>query len=167
MKTLFVLRHAKAERDSATGRDFDRPLAERGWRDAELVGREMRARELTIDAVVASPAKRADETVAAFARGYGPIEPAYEPGVYDAPVERLMDIVSKADESAARLMIVGHNPGFEQLISRLADSLPSELADGLPTAGLAAIELPAGQWSELRERSGRIVQLILPRDLRR
>jgi phosphohistidine phosphatase len=170
MRTLFVLRHAKAERDSDTGRDFDRPLAERGWRDAELVGAEIRRRRLEMDAVLASPAKRADETLAAFARGYGALDPVYEPGIYDAPAGRLVEIVSNADDNAERLMIVGHNPGFQDLILRLVGDEPSELVeqviDGLPTAGLAAIELPAKRWSELRERSGRITHLIVPRDLR-
>lgn len=164
MKTLFVLRHAKAERDSTTGRDFDRPLAERGWHDAELVGREMRARGLEIDGVLASPARRAEETVAAFARGFGPLDPVFEPGIYEAPVGRLLDIVGNADDSAERLMIVGHNPGFEELVLRLAAD--ARIADGFPTAGLAAIELPASHWSELRERTGRIAHLIVPRDLR-
>lgn len=164
MKTLFVLRHAKAERDSTTGRDFDRPLAERGWHDAERVGREMRARGLEIDGVLASPARRAEETVAALQRGFGPLDPVYEPGIYEAPVGRLLDIISNADDGAGRLMIVGHNPGFEELVLRLAED--ARLADGFPTAGLAAIDLPASRWSELRERTGRIAHLIVPRDLR-
>jgi len=166
MKTLFVMRHAKAERDSETGRDYDRPLAGRGWHDAELVGREARARDLAIDAVLASPAKRADETVTAFARGYGPLEPSYEAGIYDAPVERLLDIVRNAGDGVGRLLIVGHNPGFEDLILRLARHVPIELADGFPTAGLAVIELPAMRWSEIGERSGLVSALIVPKALR-
>jgi phosphohistidine phosphatase len=163
MKTLFVLRHARAERDSETGRDFDRPLAEDGWRDAELVGREMRARGLEVDGLLASPAKRAKETVTAFERGYGPLEPVYETGIYNAPVGQLLDIVGNADDSIERLMIVGHNPGFEELVRHLADEW---LAEGLPTAGLVAIELPADRWSDVRQRTGRISALIVPRDLR-
>ena len=100
MKTLYILRHAKAERDSESGEDFDRPLAERGQRDAEAVGREVRSRGFEPDAVLSSPARRAAETVEAFARGYGPIEPTFEPGIYKAPAERLMEIVSAADDSA-------------------------------------------------------------------
>ena len=163
MKTLYVFRHAKAERDSETGPDFDRPLAEQGWRDAELVGREMRARGLDVDGVLASPAKRAMETVAAFARGYGAVDPVYEPGIYNAPVGRLLDIVSNADDSIERLLMVGHNPGFEELVRHLADEW---LAEGLPTAGLVAIELSADRWSDVPQRTGRISARIAPRDLR-
>lgn len=169
MKTLFVMRHAKAERDSDTGRDFDRPLAKRGWRDAEAVGREMLARDLVPDAVLSSPAKRAAETVAAFASGYGELDPSYEPGIYNAPADRLIDIVRNVDDSSERLLIVGHNPGFQDLVLRLAgDDLcerSDHIVDGFPTAAIAAVELPAERWREIAERSGRIVELILPRDL--
>jgi len=164
MKTLYVLRHAKAERDSDTGRDFDRPLAERGWSDAELVGREARRRGFEIVAVLASPAKRAAETVAAFARGYGAIDPEWEPGIYNASLDRLLAIVAGADDDADRLLIVGHNPGFEMLVMTLAGGKP--LDDGMPTAALAAIELPADRWIDVREGTGTLTTLILPRDLR-
>jgi phosphohistidine phosphatase len=164
MKTLYVLRHAKAERDSDTGKDFDRPLAERGWSDAELVGREARSRGLEIDAVLASPAKRAAQTVEAFARGFGALDQEWEQGIYNASLDRLLEIVGEADDTAERLLIVGHNPGFEMLVLSLAGN--GALMDGLPTAGFAAIELPADQWSDVREGTGTVAALILPRDIR-
>jgi phosphohistidine phosphatase len=164
LKTLYVLRHAKAERDSDTGNDFDRALAERGWSDAELVGREARRRGFEINAVLASPAKRAAETVEAFARGYGEIEPEWEPGIYNAALDRLLAIVGGADDDASRLLIVGHNPGFEMLVMTLTGGNP--LNDGMPTAALAAIELPADQWSDVSEGTGTVTTFLAPRDLR-
>jgi phosphohistidine phosphatase len=116
-----------------------------------------------VDAALASPAKRAKETVTALEHGYGPLETVYETGIYNAPVTRLLDIVGNADDSTERLIIVGHNPGFEELVRHLADEW---LAEGLPTAGLVAIELPADRWSDVRQRTGRISALIVPRDLR-
>ena len=163
MKTLYILRHAKAERDTATGQDFDRPLAERGWDDAERVGRAMRARALEPDAVLASPATRAAETVEALARGYGPLRPNYDERIYDAPVDRLLEIVRGADDSAERLLIVGHNPGFEALVLRLADEETSDrIVDGFPTAALAVVELPVSHWTGVRERTGRLIDVIVP-----
>jgi phosphohistidine phosphatase len=166
MKTLYILRHAKAERESDTGRDFDRPLADRGWSDAERVGREAAKRGVQPDAVCSSPARRAAETVEAFARGFGEIEPEFEPGIYEAPVARLMDIVASTDDMVGRLLIVGHNPGFEGLVGALAERLPDASGGVFPTAALAVIDLPIEHWRELRERSGEIAALILPRDLR-
>ena len=166
MKTLYVLRHAKAERDSDTGRDFDRALTERGWSDAELVGSETRKRGLEIDAVLASPAKRAAETVEAFARGYGDVELEWEPGIYNALVDRLIEIVQAADDETERLLIVGHNPGFEGLVWALADEGAAKLRYGMPTAAMAAIELPVDTWSEVLERTGRVTEFIAPSNLR-
>ena len=166
MKTLYVFRHAKTERESDTGRDFGRALTERGWSDAELVGREMRKRGLEVDAVLSSPATRAAETVEAFARGFGELEPDWEPAIYEASVARLIEIVQDADDGIGRRMIVGHNPGFEGLVSRLAEGDVPGLSDGFPTAGLAAIELPIDEWNNLREGTGEGTTLIVPRDLR-
>jgi phosphohistidine phosphatase len=166
MKTLYVLRHAKAERDSDSGRDFDRPLAERGWSDAELVGREARRQGIDPDSVMASPATRAAQTVEAFAHGFGDVQPSFEPGIYEAPAARLMDIVAGTDASVRRLLIVGHNPGLEGLVRTLAAELPEALAAGLPTTALAVLDLPIEQWSDLRERSGDVTAFIVPRDLR-
>ena len=169
MKTLFVLRHAKAERDSGTGKDFDRPLAKRGWHDAEAIGREMRARDLEPDMVVSSPAKRAAETVESLARGFGPLQPHYEPRIYDASVDQLIDVVRGADDGAQRMLLVGHNPGLESLILLLSGEghrdYRSRIADGFPTAAIAAIELPVEQWRDVSPRSGRVVELILAKEL--
>ena len=166
MKTLYVLRHAKTERDSESGRDFDRALTERGWRDAELVGREMKNRGLEIDAVLASPAKRAAETVEAFARGYGEIEPEWELGIYNALVDRLVEIIQSADDEAQRLLIVGHNPGFEGLVWALAGEGADKVRDGMPTAAMAAIELPVDNWSEALEGTGLVTDFIVASELR-
>ena len=168
MKTLYILRHAKAERDSESGEDFDRPLAKRGWRDAEAVGREARSRGFEMNAVLSSPARRASETVEAFARGYGPVQPTFEPGIYNARVERLIEIVSAADDTAARLMIVGHNPGLQELALLLEDGprdYADRLADGLPSSGFVEMELEVAHWNEVSERCGRITAVIVPKEL--
>jgi len=166
MKTLYVLRHAKTERDSGTGRDFDRALTERGWSDAELVGREMTKRGLEIDAVLASPAKRAAQTVEAFARGYGDIVAEWEPGIYNAMVDRLIEIVQATDDEAERLLIVGHNPGFEGLVWSLAGEGAGKVREGMPTAAMAAIELPVDNWGEVFEGTGCVTQFIVASELR-
>ncbi len=169
MKTLLVLRHAKAERESdGGGDDFDRPLAPRGWRDAEKIGRQMREHGLKPELLIASPAKRAEETVVAVARGYGALAPQTDPRIYQASADELLNIVRQADKDAATLMLVGHNPGLQELILRLADDdrdLCAQVAGGFPTSALAMIELPVASWRDEGERIGRLVRLITPRDL--
>ena len=169
MKTLLVLRHAKAVRDSPTGEDSDRPLAERGWKDGRAIGREMRKRGLNPDAVVISPATRVVDTIAAVAEGYGPLDANYDQRIYDNTPNQLLKVVQDADDNAQRLLIVGHNPGFQELLLKLTiddpEGLREEVADKFPTAAIAEVELPADEWRNVREGTGRIVRLIRPSDL--
>ena len=169
MKTLLVLRHAKAERDSPSGEDFDRPLAERGRKDARAIGREMRRRGLDPDAVIISPAKRVVETRAFVAEGYGLLDADQDRRIYDNTASQLIQVIQDADNNAQRLMIVGHNPGLQELLLRLArdDSggLRRQVADKFPTAAIAELELPTDEWRNVREGAGRISSLIRPSDL--
>jgi phosphohistidine phosphatase len=109
------------------------------------------------------------ETLAAVAEGYGPLDADYDERIYDASPGTLLDVVRQADESAQALLLVGHNPGLQELLLDLADRDERGLRDRVraryPTAALAVVELPARSWSELRPGGGEIVELIVPRDL--
>jgi phosphohistidine phosphatase len=157
MRSLTLLRHAKTERDSPTGRDFDRPLTERGHRDAERLGAEIHTLGLGYDLVLASPARRSVETVECVAG----LSPTYDERIYNASTEDLLGIVRAAPADVHRLMLVGHNPGFEQLAALLA---PGSIAD-MPTCTLAEIELPIDDWQELGPGHGRMVRFINPKEL--
>jgi phosphohistidine phosphatase len=158
MKRLMVLRHAKAEAESATGRDFDRPLAKRGRDDAADVGRAMRGRGFAPDAIIASPAKRVVETLAALAEGYGPLEPAYEQRIYNASPGTLLEVVQAADDGAQTLLLVGHNPGLQLLLLSLTRD---RMGEHFPTAALAVVDLDAASWADARAASGEVVELLL------
>jgi phosphohistidine phosphatase len=153
MKRLLVLRHAKAEEDSASGKDFDRPLARRGWQDAAEVGRAMRERGLHPDAIIASPAKRVVETLAALAEGYGPVGADYDRRIYNAAPDTLLDVVRQADDGAQTLLLVGHNPGLHLLVLDLTrgddGGLRARIEGTFPTATLAAIDLSSGELVDL------------------
>lgn len=168
MKTLTLLRHAKSSWDDPVQRDFDRPLNRRGRKAARTIGREMRAQGLRFDKVLASPAARVSETLADVAEGYGePIEPDYDKRVYLASAEALLELIHATEDSASSLLIVGHNPGLENLALKLAQqgALRSELLIKYPTATLAEISLPVEHWSDVREGIGKIARFIRPRDL--
>lgn len=164
-----MLRHAKASRESPTVGDFDRPLAKRGWADGRSIGSEMRQRGLHPDAVVASPATRVVETLAAVAEGYGLLDAEFDKRIYDNSLEALLGIVREADDEAQRLMLIGHNPGLQELLLRLtvddADGLRVEVAEKFPTAAIAVVELPIHEWRDVRAGTGRITSLIRPGDL--
>jgi phosphohistidine phosphatase len=167
MKSLILLRHAKSGWDDPASRDFDRPLNPRGRRAARAVGAEMKIQALAFDLILASPARRVVETLEELALSYGPIEPEYDARLYLASTTTLLDVVRLAPDTASRLLVVGHNPGLEELTLRLSrsDRLRGEVEVKYPTGTMAEIELPVERWSEVEGGQGRIVRFIRPRDL--
>ena len=169
MKRLTLLRHAKSGWDDPVSRDFDRPLNPRGRRAARTVGAAMKAEGLVFDRVLASPARRVVETLEEVEAGYGPLAADYDERLYLASLPTLIEIVRAVPDSVDRLLLVGHNPGFEEIALSLsspgADALRREVEIKYPTGTVAEIALPARRWAEVREGSGRIERFIRPRDL--
>jgi len=169
MKTLTLLRHAKSDWSDAVPRDFDRPLNERGRRAARTMGAYMAAEGLRFDQTVASPAARVRDTLDEVAKPYGEaLAPMFDPRVYLASVSTLLDLVRATDAGVERLLLVGHNPGLEELALELAaddeDSpMRREVELKYPTATLAEITLPVENWGDVT--GGRIVRFVRPRDL--
>jgi phosphohistidine phosphatase len=155
LKSLTLFRHAKTEPDSITGRDFDRRLNERGERDAPRVGEQIRSLGLEYDLVLASPAARAAETAELAG-----LSPRFDERIYDASAGGLLAIVQQVDDAIDRLAMVGHNPGFERLASRL---LGSDIE--MPTGSLVEIQLPIDEWDGAGTAAGRLVRFIRPKDL--
>ena len=168
MKRLYLLRHAKSEWDAPVTGDFDRPLSRRGHKAARAMGREMRALGLAFDHIVASPAARVVETLEGLAEAWGH-DPGAEadPHIYMASASTLLGIVRAAGDEHQSLMLVGHNPGMEQLALLLTGEgeLRDRLAEKFPTAALAEIALPAKHWADVAEGRGTLTRFIRPRDL--
>lgn len=156
MKSLTLFRHAKTERESGTGRDFDRRLAERGRQDAPRIGEEIRKLGLDYDLVLSSPAARAAETAEMAG-----LSARFDDRIYDASTEQLLTMVQQVGDEVSRLMMVGHNPGFERLASRLIGQHVE-----MPTGALVEIVLPIDSWSETADGGGRLVRQINPKELR-
>ena len=141
--------------------DHDRPLKKRGKRDAPRMGRLLREEGLVPDLILSSTAKRALETavLVADASGYeGDIDVRREfyPGYPDAYI----DVLRETADEYRIMMVVGHNPGLEELLELL-----TEAGEFLPTAALAQVALPVQSWYELNyETSGEMVNLWRPRE---
>jgi phosphohistidine phosphatase len=166
VKTLFVLRHAKASSDSASGSDFDRPLASRGLREAAAVGRALRARDVQVDAIVASPALRVAETVAAVIHSAGwTLAPLWDRRIYNASAETLLAVIRELDDVAGAALIVGHNPGLHELVLQLAEDGCAQVGAAFPTATLAELRLTVDQWADVGLGSGCIQSVVRPKDL--
>lgn len=118
MRQLILLRHAKAAVDSDTGQDFDRPLAPRGREDAPVVGRALADAGAEPELVLVSAAKRTRETWELVSAAFPGVEARFLDELYEATAETLLHLVEHA--KVARLMIVGHNPGLQELAIRLA-----------------------------------------------
>lgn len=163
MKTLMVLRHAKSSWDEAGLDDHARPLNERGERDAPRMGQLLRDQQLLPDLIISSDATRARLTAEAMAdaAGYeGTI--LLERRLYHASPAEIVDLLHSVVESELeRVMIVGHNPGLEELVTKLTG-----VREDVPTAALAQIELPIERWSNLTaSTTGTLVAMWRPRDL--
>ena len=162
MKTLFLLRHAKSSRDDPGLRDFDRPLNDRGKDDAKLIGHYLSKRKIAMSVVVSSPAKRARKTAAIVLQTADLLnEVVFDERIYEASTQQLLKVVSEIESTHESALLVGHNPGFEELLTCLTDR-----AGRMPTASLAAIELDLNSWRDIAPRSGELSWLITPKDLK-
>jgi len=162
MKTLLILRHAKSSWKDMSLTDHDRPLKKRGLRDAPRMGKLLREEGLVPDLILSSTAKRALKTavLVADASGYeGDIDVQRE--FYPGYPDTYIDVLRETGDEVQIVMVVGHNPGLEELLDRL-----TEAGEFLPTAALAQVTLPVQSWDELNyETSGEMVNLWLPRAL--
>jgi phosphohistidine phosphatase len=171
MKKLTLLRHAKSSWDDTVARDFDRPLNDRGARAAKVIGLYMKREGFSFDHVIASPAVRVVETIDHVVPSYGAqIQPTWERRVYLASSATLMDVLREADDKANSILMVGHNPGMEDLILDLVPEnsgclLRAAVYEKYPTAAVAEIELDIGHWRDIDQGTGKLTRFIRPRDL--
>jgi phosphohistidine phosphatase len=171
MKTLTLLRHAKSGWDDPVARDFDRPLNGKGKRAAAMVGRHWRSSGLAFDQVVASPALRVVETLDHVAVGYGDaLAPAWDRRIYLASATTLLDVVHELPAGADSALLVGHNPGLEDLVLLLVpDSgeqvLRDEVEAKFPTASTAQLRFDVADWREIVAGGATLSLFVRPRDL--
>ena len=168
-RELLILRHAKSDWDERAESDFARPLAKRGKKDAPRVGAWMYREGLVPDLVVSSPAERARQTTEAVCKGldYKRKAVVWDQAVYEATLADLLGLLSRLPAHAKTVLLVGHNPGIEELLIYLAGDEIDEFGGGklLPTAALARLEMP-DDWSNLAPGCAQLVNLTLPRTLR-
>jgi len=170
VKSLTLLRHAKAGWGEPSQRDFDRPLDERGRRAAPRMGLYLRTEGMRFDRVVVSPSVRTLETLALLEEGYGAkLTEMEDERVYLASSDTLLALVHDLPDEWDNVMFIGHNPGFEDLGLRLAghgpDRLMSLLEGVLPTAALIEITFDVNHWGDVRPGEGVLVRFARPVDL--
>ncbi len=166
MRRLMLLRHAKSDWPAGLP-DLDRPLAPRGREAAPRMGAYLAAEGLLPDLALVSPARRTRETFALVEPHLGSPESRTEPRIYEAPAERLLEVVREAPPEALALLLVGHNPGFEDLARRLVGHGDryafARMSAKFPTAGLAVIDFAVEDWREVAPRGGRLDRFVTPK----
>jgi phosphohistidine phosphatase len=168
LKTLYLLRHAKSSWDDARLPDHDRPLAPRGLRGGRWMGEHMRRAKIVPDLVLCSSAVRAVQTLDAInAVMKVPLAVNVEDDLYGAGDTSLLDRLQGVPEAVGAVMIVGHNPGLQDLALMLAgDGDQAELArlgDKFPTCALATLQVPT-PWETLGPGHAYLESLVFPRD---
>ena len=147
MKRLTLLRHAKSSWQQPGLTDKERPLNQRGLRDAPVMARRLAELSVRPSLIITSPAVRARETAKLIARAIGyPIEFLQtEQSLYLADPDTILEIIELQDDTFSDLVVVGHNPGMTEV----ANQLSGQTIDNIPTCGLVTIEADTDQWQTI------------------
>lgn len=160
MKTLFTLRHAKSSWDNPDLSDFDRPLNSRGLDAARFIGELIYERQLEPQVILSSPAKRAKQTavlVKEIAEIKRPI--IFDERIYEASSLSLFNLLREFDDKYESVLLVGHNPGLEELLRILTRE-----AKTMPTATLSKIILNIEHWTEIAMNISNLDFIIRPKE---
>lgn len=170
MKRLYLLRHAKSDWADPDKVDEDRPLSPRGRRAAPAMGRYMRREGLVPALVLASAARRTEETwelLAPALKADIPVETSDK--LYLASPVRLLKSIRGANDRFPSLAIVGHNPGLQALALELTGNgeaaARERLAAKYPTGALAVFDFDIDRWMDVGAAGGRLERFVVPRDL--
>jgi len=146
MKTLLLVRHAKSDWGDVSLDDFDRPLNERGKRDAPAMAHRLLDKKIKIDTFIASPAKRARKTACIFASAFkrDKDEVIFRDELYGAGPAVFYDVITNADKRSDSIAVFSHNPG----ITEFANLLTATRIDNIPTSGVFAIKADCEKWKD-------------------
>lgn len=165
MKELIFVRHAKSDWGTEFLKDIDRPLNERGYRDAYFLSEWYTKNKKKPALILASTATRALNTALIFARAFD-LEPEYfqlEQNIYEAGTEKILSILKKQDKIHDSIMLFGHNPGITNTCNILSDDL---FFDEIPTCGIVSYKLEIHNWSDLKAKKGTVNFYQFPKDFR-
>jgi phosphohistidine phosphatase len=164
MKNLLIMRHAKSDWNNSSLTDFDRPLNERGAKIAPLIGKELLHRKKIPELIISSPANRAKATAQMVAESCiyeGEI--IFEKDFYLGSLGEIIEIIRKKAKDHSCIMVVGHNPTWETLVSKLCKSSTNIQ---MPTAAVASIFFDMDAWTQLSPGTGKLEFLLIPKDLK-
>ena len=161
MKTLILIRHAKSSWDDMALGDKDRPLNDRGKRDAPKVGERLAKRHARPDLILSSPATRALATAQIIAEklDYKGSNIVVNDRLYAVEADELLDVIRQIDDGAESVMLIGHNPELSELAHRLSSKITH-----LPTCAVAEFTFDSKSWKRIGKDKPAKVALEYPRE---
>ncbi|HKN82880.1 MAG TPA: histidine phosphatase family protein [Pyrinomonadaceae bacterium] len=161
MRTLYLLRHAKSSSSDGSLRDFDRPLKRRGREAAEQIGMRLGMEKLNEPLVICSPAVRTRETADLVLQSAGlRADERFDERIYEASLRDLVQVVAEIPDERQIAILIGHNPGMEELLTFLTGE-----SRRIPTCALAKIQLEVESWKDMNAGEGSLELLITPKEL--
>ncbi len=163
MKTLLVIRHAKSSWDDLQLTDFERPLNDRGKKDAPVMAKRLKDRKIKIDRFISSPAKRAKKTAESFIDEYGMKEKdlILLPSLYEASVRNFYQAAESINDKDDVVALFSHNPG----ITDFANTLTEQKIDNIPTCGVFAINIKLKTWKDFEKAKKQFLFFYYPKNL--
>lgn len=160
LKKIILVRHAKSSWDHPFLNDHDRPLAQRGLDDAPKMAKRLKKRGILPDLILSSTAVRAKETakITAEILGYSLDEIALDKALFHASPNQILKIIRMQNDAFNSILVFGHNPGFNDLISYLGGEL-----DNLPTSGQFGFKLHSAHWADLSPKTAESWFLDFPK----
>src|SRR2546423_3333864 len=160
MKTLLLIRHAKSSWDQPGVDDFDRPLNERGKKDAPEMAKRLKDKKIHIDLFVSSPAKRARRTARFFAKEWDVKKDEIKlvDGLYMAGPSAFLKAIEDLDNKKDSVALFAHNPG----ITELANLLTNVHIDDMPTCSVFAVQADTNSWQEFKNAGKKFIFFDYP-----
>ena len=162
MKILYLLRHAHAAPRELSLSDFDRPLDERGYRQAEAVASYLREKKMTFDFVMCSAALRARETLEPLRSVVGTEEFQVSEEFYNSPENQILKHLQGVSDEWNRVLYIGHNPGIAFATLKFTKVFPEVLIEGVIPATLMGFQFPLDHWKDLDWWKGEVVDVFQP-----
>ena len=161
MKTIYLIRHAKSDWQNTNLSDYNRPLNKRGQKDAPFMGNKLNELNPCIDLIIASPAKRALETVISISKAidYSCDNIDFNKSIYESTYIDLNIIINDLDNNINTVLLLGHNPG----LTNFSNYLTNNYIDNISTCGIVKIELEIESWNEIIEGIGSKIFYIYPK----
>ena len=163
MKTLYIIRHAKSSWDDPVADDFDRPLNDRGKRDAPRMGKRLKEKEITPDLLITSPARRALATCHAIAEILQfPVQNIkLEKALYHASSGQILRIIHSLDDKHDVIFLFGHNPGLTDFANEFRDD--KKFIDNIPTCGVVGFNCNVKRWKEIGFGKAKLILFDFPK----